>query len=164
MTMVMVQIAAPAWRKHRGVAALIRRAATAALGRTKRPVTILLTTDARMKALNFQFRGRNKPTNVLSFPSPAADYLGDIAMGHAIVAREAKAQGKTFAAHAAHLVAHGVLHLMGHDHENPEEAARMEGKEIRLLRRLKIANPYNDLRPLRTVAKGRDHRFHSEIG
>jgi probable rRNA maturation factor len=124
---------------------LIRRAAALALaenGKRRRSLTILLTNDARLKALNAQFRGKNRVTNVLSFPSADPAYLGDVALAYGLVAREARQQGKKFPAHAAHLAAHGVLHLVGHDHENPAEALVMEGLERRILARLKLADPY----------------------
>jgi len=113
-------------------------------GKTPAAVTILLADDRRLRALNAFFRGKDKPTNVLSF-SPGqedAGYLGDVALGFGVVAREARAQRKSFAEHAAHLAIHGVLHLFGYDHEKANDAKLMEALEIALLQRLGIADPY----------------------
>lgn len=110
--------------------------------------------DKEVKELNHDFRGKPKPTNVLSFPAlewregkllskDASDaWLGDIILARGVVLKEAKAQGKTVAAHVSHLVAHGVLHLIGYDHMSDKEASKMEALEIKLLKTLKIANPY----------------------
>ena len=107
-------------------------------------LTILLTDDAQLAELNASFRRKPKPTNVLSFPASAAEpgYIGDIAMAYGVVRSEAEAQGKRFAAHAAHLAVHGVLHLLGHDHENATEAREMESLETALLSKLGIGDPY----------------------
>ena len=96
-----------------------------------------------MRALNASFRGKDKVTNVLSF-SAADDpsSLGDIAMAYGLVKREARAQGKNFADHAAHLAMHGTLHLLGWDHEKAKDARRMEAVETQLLAALGIADPY----------------------
>lgn len=124
----------------------IKRAALAAFARANadavRPFTILLTTDRKLRALNADFRAKDKPTNVLSFPSDDPDYLGDIAIAYGVTAREAKAEGKSFADHASHLAVHGVLHLLGFDHERPRDAKLMEPLEIEILAKLKISNPY----------------------
>src|SRR5262249_34728365 len=116
--------------------------ALSALGRRKGRATILLTGDDKVAALNHLFRGRKAPTNVLSFPSDEPGYFGDVAIAHGVVAREARSQGKTFAHHAAHLAAHGVLHLLGHDHVKDRDARVMEERERRLLATLGIADPY----------------------
>jgi probable rRNA maturation factor len=131
------------WKRVR---AQVKRAALAAYVRVNadavRPFTILLTTDRKLRTLNANFRGKDKPTNVLSFPSDDPDYLGDIAIAYGVTAREAKAEGKSFAHHAAHLAVHGVLHLLGFDHERPCDARLMEPLEIEILAGLKIPNPY----------------------
>jgi probable rRNA maturation factor len=131
------------WKKARPQ---VKRAALAAYVRVNadavRPFTILLTTDRKLRTLNANFRGKDKPTNVLSFPSDDPDYLGDIAIAYGVAAREAKAEGKSFAHHAAHLAVHGVLHLLGFDHERPCDARLMEPLEIEILAGLKIPNPY----------------------
>jgi probable rRNA maturation factor len=115
-------------------------------------VTILLTNDAKLKALNAQFRGRNKATNVLSFAHHSPFYLGDIAIAYETTAKEARAQKKSFSEHAAHLVMHGILHLFGHDHEDVPSAVAMETLEAELLAKLGIADPYRP-RPLTRAKK-----------
>jgi probable rRNA maturation factor len=131
------------WRSHRGLPARLKNAAEAArrAGKLKGDFTILLTGDRRLRALNLDFRGKNKPTNVLSFPGKDG-YGGDIAIARGVTAKEAKAAGKSMADHTAHLVVHGVLHLAGYDHERPKDAKAMEGLEVKVLRRLGIADPY----------------------
>jgi probable rRNA maturation factor len=106
--------------------------------------TLLLTSDARAKELNSLFRGKNKPTNVLSFPAEENGdrYLGDVAVAYGVVRREAKESGKPFADHLTHLAVHGVLHLLGHDHMKSKEAARMEGLEREILAEFGISDPY----------------------
>ena len=142
---LVLRIEEPRWRVEKPALALLRKAARLALGSgpdDNRAVTILLTDDERIAALNAQFRGKAKPTNVLSFPSAEPDYLGDIAIAYGVVAREAGEQGKSLAAHAAHLAAHGVLHLLGHEHEEEDEALAMEALETQILARLGCADPY----------------------
>jgi probable rRNA maturation factor len=133
----------PKWRTHRGLAARLTGAAeaAAAAARLKGGFTILLAGDRKLRALNHDFRGKDKPTNVLSFPG-AGGYAGDIALAYGVTKKEAKAAGKTVADHATHLVVHGVLHLAGHDHERPKQARVMEGLEAKILGRLGIADPY----------------------
>ena len=135
-----------AWRGHRGLLPRLEAAAAAAARAAKIParrrLTILLADDARLKTLNHDFRGKKKPTNVLSFPSQEADYAGDIALAYGVTKAEANKAGKTFAAHATHLVVHGVLHLAGYDHMTDREAGVMEPLETRILAKLGIANPY----------------------
>jgi probable rRNA maturation factor len=96
--------------------------------------------SSESRKLNKKFRKRNRPTNVLSFSYGKG--AGDIVICHPVVAREAREQGKSVAAHYAHLVVHGVLHLRGYDHAAKAQAARMEKREIRLLRGLGFGNPY----------------------
>ena len=133
----------PKWRTHRGLAARLTSAAEAArkAARLKGGFTILLAGDRKLRALNHNFRGKDKPTNVLSFPG-ADGYAGDIALAYGATKKEAKAAGKTMINHATHLVVHGVLHLAGHDHERPKQARAMEGLEVKILGRLGIADPY----------------------
>ena len=111
-------------------------------------VSLLFCDDARIRKLNLQFRGQDKPTNVLSFPGPepleTGRFLGDIAVAFETVAREAKEQHKTLEQHCRHMVVHGFLHLLGYDHEAEEEAEAMEAMEIQVLKRLGVANPYRD--------------------
>lgn len=104
-------------------------------------VAVVLASDAFVRQLNHQYRGKDKPTNVLSFPGDG-ESLGDIVLARQTVAKEAKAQGKTFKAHATHLLVHGMLHLSGHDHARGKEAAAMEALEIRILKKLGVSNPY----------------------
>ena len=137
---------------------LLRRAAGAALAQARRDrrskskasaaVAVALIDDRAMRKLNRAYRGKDKPTNVLSFPSgEAADgkrqSLGDIAMALGTVEREAKAQGKTVADHLTHLMVHAVLHLLGYDHESDPEAERMEALERKALAALGIDDPYH---------------------
>jgi probable rRNA maturation factor len=107
-------------------------------------LVVLLTDDVQVADLNRRFRGQDKPTNVLSFPSrlnPEA-HLGDVALAFGVCAAEAEAQGKPLAHHLQHLVAHGVLHLVGYDHETDAEAHEMEGLERVVLAGLGIPDPY----------------------
>lgn len=134
----------PAWRSHRGLQKRLKEAAMAAArtAKLRGDFTVLLADDARLHALNLHFRGKDKPTNVLSFPSDEDGYHGDIALAHGVTAAEARAAGRRFSDHAAHLVVHGVLHLAGYDHERPKDAREMEPLEVKILGRLGIADPY----------------------
>lgn len=126
-----------------GVERLVRRAARAATANRRRSLTVALADDKRVRALNARDRNKDKPTNVLSYPSGLRDFLGDIVLARQTVWREARSQGKTPADHVAHLVVHGTLHLMGYDHETGEaDAERMEALERRILAKLGIADPY----------------------
>jgi probable rRNA maturation factor len=134
-----------AWKKlGNGLRARIEEASLLALKqkRSSRGMTILLTGDAKLRELNATFRGKDKPTNVLAFPSDAPDYLGDIAIAHGVAAVEAKREKKRLIDHAVHLTIHGTLHLLGYDHLRSREAQIMEALETRLLARLDIADPY----------------------
>lgn len=125
----------------------IRQAAKLVLsyGRTEpaRPeLTILLATDERVRTLNRQYRGKDKATNVLSFPAASGAYLGDIAVAYGVTVDEAEKAGKPPVQHALHLVVHGVLHLLGYDHQAPKEAEAMESLETDILARMGIPDPY----------------------
>ncbi|HEY9149060.1 MAG TPA: rRNA maturation RNase YbeY [Gammaproteobacteria bacterium] len=127
----------------------IRRWVEAALAgrRDEAQLTVRITDEAEISELNRSYRGKDKPTNVLSFPFEAPPgvelpLLGDIIVCAAVVAREALEQGKPPEAHWAHMVIHGTLHLLGYDHIEEAEAAEMEGLEIKLLAGLGYANPY----------------------
>lgn len=126
--------------------ALVAAAAGAALAQARRQgaVVVLLTDDAGVQDLNHRFRGKDAPTNVLSFPAAEnpQDHLGDVALAHGVCVREAAEQGKTLAHHLQHLVAHGVLHLVGYDHENDADAEDMEGLERRIMAGLGAPDPY----------------------
>lgn len=134
------------WRRTRGLSARLKKAVRAALAEAgaddAADLTVLLTTDKRVKVLNHDFRGKDKPTNVLSFPSDEEGYLGDIAIAYGVTAKEAKAEGKALIDHATHLTVHGVLHLLGYDHVTARLAKVMEPMETRILATLKIADPY----------------------
>jgi probable rRNA maturation factor len=123
-------------------AALGRRALGAELG-------VRMVSPAESRRLNARYRGRDQPTNVLSFPPPAmpagtrgARALGDLVICPRVLRGEARVQAKTLKAHWAHLVVHGTLHLIGYDHQRAADARRMERREIAVLRRLGFANPY----------------------
>jgi probable rRNA maturation factor len=133
----------PNWRIHRGLQARLKQAAEAArrAARLKGGFCILLADDKTLRRLNRDFRGKNKATNVLSFPG-SDGYAGDIAIAHGVTKAEAKAAGKKFADHATHLVVHGVLHLAGYDHERPKDAKVMEPLEVKILKRLGVDDPY----------------------
>ena len=151
-----------------GWAELARRAATSAiaesafpqLGSGPRPVElgIRLTGDEEVRALNAEWRGKDKPTNVLSFPMAEADeldddaddgpelMLGDIVLARGVCAAEAADKAISIEAHASHLLVHGTLHLLGYDHHDDDAAADMEAREVRALARLGIADPYEEMR------------------
>ena len=105
-------------------------------------VSILLTNDAAIQILNRDYRGFDKPTNVLSFPQDDDILLGDIAMAYETLEREAIEQDKTFHDHFTHLFVHGALHLLGYDHEEKHDQEDMEQQEIKILHGLGVENPY----------------------
>jgi probable rRNA maturation factor len=109
-------------------------------------LALLLADDAALHQLNLDFRGKDKPTDVLSFPSLPMDrpFLGDIAVAWGVSSSDARLQGKVPADHLVHLLIHGYLHLLGFDHETDDEAAEMEALEIKALASLDIANPYRN--------------------
>ena len=121
-------------------------------------VTVLLTDDDTVADLNARFRGKSGPTNVLAFAAAANrdDHLGDIALAFGVCAREAVDQDKALSDHAAHLVLHGVLHLLGYDHQSDADAEGMEEIERALLASLGIADPYGPERIAVTQDRG-DH-------
>lgn len=119
----------------------LRAFARAALPGRCGELTIRIVGEAESRTLNRQYRGKDKPTNVLSFQGEAG-VLGDLVICAPLVAREAAEQGKTARAHWAHLVVHGCLHLQGYDHEHEPDAKAMEAREIRILKRLGFADPY----------------------
>jgi len=127
--------------------ALVLAAAEATLaseGAVGEGLSLLLTDDAAVRELNRRFRRQDRPTNVLSFPAPQNPerFLGDVALAFGVCAREAEEQGKPLAHHLQHLVAHGVLHLLGYDHETDAQADEMEGLERAVLAGLGIPDPY----------------------
>ena len=147
-----------AWRAAcPDAAALAEAAARAALAGLDAPrpavpliVDVMLTDDAEQRRLNRIWRGKDAPTNVLAFaigdppPRGAPLLLGDVVLAFETVAREAAEQGKPLADHLRHLVVHGVLHLLGFDHDEEDEAAAMEAREAEILTRLGVPDPYRD--------------------
>jgi probable rRNA maturation factor len=149
----------PLWKARRGLKAVLLRAVSEAAAQTatkRGELAIVLTDDSAIRALNRQWRGKDAPTNVLSFPvrcgsAAAADagksrgappLLGDVVIAYETTAREARAGHLPFRHHLAHLAVHGFLHLLGHDHETDTEAEAMEALEIAVLARLDMPNPY----------------------
>lgn len=128
------------------IAACVKEAARAVPDKSE--VSLLFCDDAAIQLLNKTWRGKDMPTNVLSFPVPArkgktpSPMLGDIVIAYETAASEAARDGKTLRSHTAHLIAHGFLHLAGFDHENDAEAEAMENAERRALGQLGIADPY----------------------
>jgi probable rRNA maturation factor len=144
-----IEIASPLWIAEPGAEACVREAIAAAAARVPADgeIGLLLADDAAVRALNRDWRGIDKPTNVLSFPAtkqPAGlpPILGDIAVAYETLAREAANEGKPVLHHLAHLVVHGYLHLMGYDHQTDSEAKAMEALEREILRSMRIADPY----------------------
>jgi len=145
----------PETDEMRALAERLRVAAEAALDTAEAgpgALTLVLTDDEEVRALNRAFRGADKPTNVLSFPEPETPqaleeppYLGDVILARETIVREAGEQNKSFPAHASHLVVHGVLHLLGYTHDADEDAARMEALEVVALARLGLPDPYAEI-------------------
>jgi probable rRNA maturation factor len=155
------------WDSSRFSEQFVRRAAEAAIAESAFPqlatgartveLSVRLTSDEDVRALNAQWRGKDRPTNVLSFPLAEADQLldtnvaeldlllGDIVLARGVCESEAADKSISVEQHAAHLLVHGTLHLLGYDHHDENQAADMEAREIRALQRLGIANPYQEL-------------------
>jgi probable rRNA maturation factor len=149
--MIEVEIEAEAWTLALPDAeAVVQTAADATLtgmapSDVETPVVcVMLTDDDTVADLNQRFRGKAGPTNVLSFPAPAnpEGQIGDIALAYGVCAREAAEQGKTLSQHLMHLTVHGVLHLLGYDHEDDGEAEAMEALERSILETLGVPDPY----------------------
>ena len=134
-------------------------AASAFEAKICQPVSVLFTGDSEMRRLNRDFRGKDQPTNVLSFPTddlqsdeqaaslglpPEHTYLGDIALGAGVCARESAEKNISMENHATHLLVHGLLHLAGYDHQNDEDAELMEARERDILKSIGVADPYSD--------------------
>jgi len=156
----------PEWDSSSGWESLVRKAAEAAIAESAFPqlasspraveLSVRLTGDDQVQALNAEWRGKDKPTNVLSFPQMEANeiatagpegpelMLGDLVLAREICQREAAEKVISLEDHAAHLVVHGTLHLLGYDHHDDDSADDMESREIRALARLGIADPYGD--------------------
>ena len=151
-----IMIEAGDWGRLEDAEALAQKAAEAALAVTYEAsgdfeASVMLTDDARIQELNRTWRAKDKPTNVLSFPAPEQPgatgprHLGDIALAYESLVRESEEESKELAHHFAHLMVHGVLHLLGYDHEVEAEAEIMEGLEVKALATLGIADPYRDM-------------------
>jgi probable rRNA maturation factor len=128
-----------------GAGRLVRRAAKATLAAVAEgpaEVSFALADDAAVRVLNRDYRGKDKPTNVLSFESGERPFLGDVVLALETVLAEAEDQGKPAADHLTHLVVHGVLHLLGHDHETAGDAKKMEKVEVAVLADLGVPDPY----------------------
>ena len=163
MTLDIILDADPEWDSNTRWDELARSAATAAIAESAFPqlaegprgveISLRLGSDEEVRLLNAQWRGKDKPTNVLSFPmADGAELtaairgpelmLGDIIMAHGVCAAEAAAKAVPIERHAAHLMVHGTLHLLGYDHASDAEAEDMEAREVRALARIGIADPY----------------------
>jgi probable rRNA maturation factor len=153
--LIEVTVEAEAWRAAvTNPEALCRRVIAAVLAqevaKVEAEVSVLLADDARVRSLNRAWRGKDSPTNVLSFPAesdapgavPGPVLLGDVVVALETARHEAEAEGKTLADHLSHLLVHGALHLLGHDHEEDAEAEAMEVLETKLLAGLGVADPY----------------------
>lgn len=146
-----IAIESPLWEAFDAAPALAQTAIETALKHADADlddaeVSLLLCDDAFIQTLNRRWRRQDKPTNVLSFPAASGPgdtaLLGDVAVAFETMAREAEAEGKSLAAHFSHLIVHGLLHLLGYDHESDEEAEEMESLEREVLASLGIADPY----------------------
>lgn len=161
MSRLMLRVQSPGWHHvHPRLRQYVNEVSRAALAQAsasgvtlfpKTTISILLGDDATVKQLNAQWRQKDGPTNVLSFPAPAGSaddfggtFLGDVVLAFETVSQEAGAQMKPLAHHMAHLLIHGILHLLGFDHEESAEAERMEKLEIAALSSLNIPDPYGD--------------------
>jgi probable rRNA maturation factor len=151
-----IMIQAGGWSSLDDAEALAQRAAEAAVAVADEAdeefeASVMLTDDAHIQELNRTWRGKDKPTNVLSFPAPEPPgqegprHLGDIALAYETLVRESEDESKELAHHFAHLIVHGILHLLGYDHEVEAEADIMEALEVKALATLGIADPYRDM-------------------
>lgn len=146
---VAIQLRHPGWKKLlrpycKTTRAICEAAVADGLPRKRNAsyeMAVVLADDAFIRELNRDYRGQDKPTNVLSFPGEDA-YLGDLILAYETVEREAREQGKSAKHHAIHLLVHGTLHLLGYDHMVAKDAARMEALEIKILKKQEIDNPY----------------------
>ena len=178
-----IMVDSPLWKTQRGVKAVLQRAigeAAAMAATSGGELAIVLTDDSAIRALNRDWRGKDQPTNVLSFPAHAPAHgpsrgpsrghahageppgrvrlLGDIVIAYETMAREAMAEGRPFRHHLAHLAVHGFLHLLGHDHAKDAQADAMEALEIAVLARLDVPNPYLTPNPALPRLRGREGR------
>lgn len=154
----------PAWDSRSGWTGLVRSAAEAAIAESAFPrlttgerqmeLSVRLTGDSEVKALNARWRGKDEPTNVLSFPQMEPEeltkiaedgtglMLGDLVLAHGVCEREAADKHLPLQSHAAHLIVHGTLHLLGYDHHDDRSAETMESLEVRALARIGLGDPY----------------------
>ena len=148
---IAVVVSDPAWTTALpDVERLCVESALAVIGTATRPteLSIVLSSDAEIRILNRDYRSKDTATNVLSFPSglspeiSGTDMLGDVILAYETVAAEAARDGKTLEAHLRHLVVHGVLHLLGYDHETDSDAVEMERREVEILADFGITDPY----------------------
>jgi probable rRNA maturation factor len=182
-----IKVDSPLWKAQHGVKALLLRAiceAAAMAATSGGELAIVLTDDSAIRALNRNWRGKDQPTNVLSFPanSPSPPLprkrgkvrvgavsrragargrvrlLGDIVIAYETMAREALAEHRPFTHHLAHLAVHGFLHLVGHDHAADADADAMEALEVAVLARLDVPNPYVTPNPTLPRLRGRPRR------
>ena len=148
-----ITVEAGDWQGEQAFHELASRAVAAALAELgldgTSELSLLFTDDAHIRVLNRDWRGKDKATNVLSFPAfeaspgePLAPMLGDIVLALETISAEAALEEKPFEHHLSHLIVHGFLHLLGYDHEETEEAEEMEALERRILARLAIPDPY----------------------
>lgn len=149
-----ILVTAACWQAEPDAEALVQRAIDAAAKHASASaqaaeVAIVLTDDSGIRTLNRDWRGIDKPTNVLSFPAATAHassmqprMLGDIAIAYETTAREAADEGKPFGHHLSHLAVHGFLHLVGHDHEGDADAEKMEALERTILQSIGVPDPY----------------------
>jgi probable rRNA maturation factor len=153
---LIIDVAMPCalWRRELPGAARVAREtaravlADAAVGAAE--VSLVLSDDGEVRQLNRRWRGRDAPTNVLSFPTGETRMLGDVVLAFETVVREAEEGNRPLVHHFRHLIVHGVLHLLGHDHEADSDAVRMEDRERRILREFGVPDPYR-------VGNGCDH-------
>jgi probable rRNA maturation factor len=140
---IIVTCVAGLWKKSLpNYQQLVKKWCAAALENNRNgDIAVVLADDAFVHDLNHTYRGKDKPTNVLSFAGTEGN-IGDIVLAHDTITKEAKAQHKTFKQHTAHLVVHGCLHLLDYDHETTSDARAMETKEINILSTLGFPNPY----------------------
>ncbi|MBI1869108.1 MAG: rRNA maturation RNase YbeY [Methylocystis sp.] len=153
-----ISVAAPAWEQLAGLDALTQRAVEQCLattGATLAPeceLSVVFCDDALIRALNAQWRGVDRPTNALAFPTPgdlaAKPALGDIVIAYETLEREARQQDKTITAHLTHLLIHAFLHLIGYDHETAPRAEAMEAIERRVMAALGRPDPYEGTQPI----------------
>lgn len=150
-----LMVEAGAWPDEAALRVMVDRAVPAALAEAEveegesAELSLVFTDDAAIQKLNAEWRGKDKPTNVLSFPAfpvapgdPLPPMLGDIVLAYETVVREAAEENKPLENHITHLIIHGLLHLLGYDHETDEEAEEMEALERQALARLAIPDPY----------------------